>query len=55
MKSFVVEHGWAIATMVIVTFLITVLAGGSIIATYAAAIACMAIWLWREARKKERA
>lgn len=48
MKSFVVEHGRAIAVMVVVTFLITVLAGGSIVAAYVAGIACMAIWLWRE-------
>ena len=38
--------------MVVVTYAVTVLAGGSMIATYAASIACMAIWLWWQMRKE---
>src|SRR3954454_25129371 len=50
-KSFVREHGRAIAVMTVVSYLAAVLAGGSMVAVYAATITCLTIWLWREARK----
>lgn len=52
MKSFVRENGRVIALVVVVTYVATVLAGGSVTATYATSIACMAIWLWRQMRKE---
>jgi hypothetical protein len=51
MKSFVLEHGRAIALMAVACYLVTVLAGGSVVAYYASGITCVAIWLWRETRK----
>jgi hypothetical protein len=51
MKSFVREHGLAIAVLAVVAYAVAVLAGGSIVALYAASIACLAIWLWWEMRK----
>jgi hypothetical protein len=51
MKSFVREHGRAIAVMVVVSYAASVLAGGSIVVLYVASITCLAIWLWREARR----
>ena len=51
MKSFVREHGRAIAVMVVVSYGAAVLAGGGAVVLYAASITCLAIWLCREARK----
>jgi hypothetical protein len=53
MKSFVREHGRTIVLMAVVTYAATIVAGGSIIATYAASIICMAIWLWWQMRKEK--
>ncbi|HET7418506.1 MAG TPA: hypothetical protein VFJ61_12870 [Solirubrobacterales bacterium] len=53
MKSFVAEHGRAIAVITVVSYLVTVLAGGSIIAAYVTTFVGMAIWLWRVARTEK--
>jgi hypothetical protein len=53
MKSFVREHGRAIAMMVVVAYTAAVLAGGSLVVLYAASIACLAIWLWWVMRKEK--
>jgi hypothetical protein len=52
MKCFVRENGSMMAVILLVTFVVVALTGGSVAATYVTPIACFAVVLWREKRKE---
>jgi hypothetical protein len=51
MKCFVRNYGVGSVVIAIITLTVTSLAGGSEAVFYATAIACMAVFLWREGRR----
>ncbi len=51
MKAFVRDYGAGIVVIAMITLGVTSLAGGNEAAFYSTAIACMAVFLWREGRK----